>query len=104
MTLPATPQFESRDRDCNDGGGRQGAVTLLEAIYSKIGAWGWLDADDFEEIGRALGHKLVGQSAKTELTQMERRETVVIPVRRDGRWLVWITSDGLEMIMKEGNR
>ena len=104
MTLPATPQTEFRERDCNDGGGRKGAVTLLEALYSKVGAWGWLDADDFDEIGRALGHKLVGVSAKVEITQMERRGTVVVPVRRDGRWLVWITTDGLEMILKEAKR
>lgn len=103
--LPATPVFEFRDRDCNDGGGRRGAVTLLEAVYSKLdnGSWGYLDSDDFDEIGRALGHKLVGVSAKEELRQCARRGTVVIQICYDHRWLVWITADGLEMIMKENN-
>lgn len=86
-------------RACNDGGGRNGNPTLLEAIVVLMGSDRWLRIDfkSLEALGAIVGHA----SAKTtmsELHQMAELSYTIWMLPAGADFIVWPTAEGEELL------
>jgi len=100
------PDFGYRDRDCIDGGGRNGRPTLLAEIARLKGDNPTLKLTDqvWETLAASVGHESP-DSTKQEAREMERRGTVMSFCKRSydarGREHVVIDCIGLTTVGRE---
>lgn len=86
-------------RACNDGGGRNGNPTLLEAIVVLMGRDPYLrvDSRSLEALGAMCGHK-TAVVTMNELREMATKSWTIWMLPSGYEWLVWPTQDGLDLL------
>jgi hypothetical protein len=90
-----TEEVTRRPRACNDGGGRNGNPTLLEAIATLMGREPWLRIDEkaLESLGAIVGHKSTSVT-RTELREMSDESMTIFLIHSGPEFIVWITDEG----------
>lgn len=88
-----------RPRACNDGGGRNGNPTLLEAIAILTGSASWLKLDEkgMDALAALVGHRLTSVT-RTELREMSDESQTIFLLRSGPEFIVWITDEGTALM------